>query len=184
MVKGYIAVIGAVFIWLGQYSTRTSQVCTTDGSNQGYTRRSHEPHLDLLLLLRVMDSSGFLSPKANAFSIAHLIDRARLADLAFLHHDPNYHWNSQVLLREMEGTSFECVYLLKAQVIFWDTASVLPVTLIHFIWLVIDHYPRILVNYILCGLLESSLSSTTRDLFYRAPHERWNGQTYALECSA
>ncbi|XP_074636014.1 T-box transcription factor TBX10-like isoform X1 [Acropora palmata] len=49
-----------------------------------------------------MDSSGFLSPKANAFSIAHLIDRARLADLAFLHHDPSYHWNSQVLLREME----------------------------------------------------------------------------------
>lgn len=50
-----------------------------------------------------MDSSGFLSPKANAFSIAHLIDRAQLADLAFLRQNPNYHWNSQVLLREMEG---------------------------------------------------------------------------------
>lgn len=52
-----------------------------------------------------MDSSGFLSPKANAFSIAHLIDRAQLADLAFLRQNPNYHWNSQVLLREMEGKS-------------------------------------------------------------------------------
>lgn len=52
-----------------------------------------------------MDSSGFLSPKANAFSIAHLIDRAQLADLAFLRQNPNYHWNSQVLLREMEGIS-------------------------------------------------------------------------------
>lgn len=50
-----------------------------------------------------MDSSGFLSPKANAFSIAHLIDRAQLADLAFLRQNPNYHWNSQILLREMEG---------------------------------------------------------------------------------
>ena len=50
-----------------------------------------------------MDSSGFLSPKANAFSIAHLIDRAQLADLAFLRQNPNCHWNSQVLLREMEG---------------------------------------------------------------------------------
>ncbi|XP_020613646.1 T-box transcription factor TBX10-like [Orbicella faveolata] len=49
-----------------------------------------------------MDSSGFLSPKANAFSIAHLIDRAQLADLAFLRQNPNYHWNSQILLREME----------------------------------------------------------------------------------
>lgn len=52
-----------------------------------------------------MDSSGFLSPKANAFSIAHLIDRAQLADLAFFQQNPNYHWNSQVLMREMEGRS-------------------------------------------------------------------------------
>lgn len=52
-----------------------------------------------------MDSSGFLSPKANAFSIAHLIDRAQLADLAFFQQNPSYHWNSQVLMREMEGRS-------------------------------------------------------------------------------
>ncbi|CAH3029944.1 unnamed protein product [Porites evermanni] len=49
-----------------------------------------------------MDSSGFLSPKANAFSIAHLIDRAQLADFAFFQQNPSYHWNSQVLMREME----------------------------------------------------------------------------------
>lgn len=53
-----------------------------------------------------MDSSGFLSPRANAFSIAHLIDRAQLADLAFLRgQNPNYNWNSQVLLKDMEGTT-------------------------------------------------------------------------------
>ena len=77
-------------------------MCTSDGSNQ---RSNLAGHISTFyqLLLRVMDSSGFLSPKANAFSIAHLIDRAQLADLAFLQQNPNYHWNSQVLLREMEG---------------------------------------------------------------------------------
>ena len=63
-----------------------------------------------------MDSSGFLSPKANAFSIAHLIDRAQLADLAFFQQNPSYHWNSQVLMREMEGRS---VRLTRAREICW-----------------------------------------------------------------
>lgn len=83
-------------------------MCTSDGSNQ---RSNLAGHISTFyqLLLRVMDSSGFLSPKANAFSIAHLIDRAQLADLAFLQQNPNYHWNSQVLLREMEGIIQKCV---------------------------------------------------------------------------
>ena len=49
-----------------------------------------------------MDSSGFLSPKANAFSIAHLIDGSRYPELVNIQ-GANFNWNSQRLTKTMEG---------------------------------------------------------------------------------
>ena len=77
-----------------------------------------------------MDSSGFLSPKANAFSIAHLIDRAQLADLAFLRQNPNYHWNSQILLREMEGKLLHDAEMRSSHI----TRAINHCTRIAFLW--------------------------------------------------
>lgn len=63
-----------------------------------------------------MDSSGFLSPKANAFSIAHLIDSSQFsaAELAFLKQNLNNGWNSQRLHKEMEGKPLTRVIFFSA----------------------------------------------------------------------
>ena len=52
-----------------------------------------------------MDASGtFLSPKANAFSIAHLIDASQcIQDGACMRMNDFFNWSSQVLTKEMEG---------------------------------------------------------------------------------
>lgn len=51
-----------------------------------------------------MDSSGFLSPKANAFSIAHLIDASQLSELFNVNRQsPIFGWDSQNFTRDMEG---------------------------------------------------------------------------------
>lgn len=57
-----------------------------------------------------MDSSGFLSPKANAFSIAHLIDASQLSELFNVSKEgPLFGWDSQSFTRDMEGNlSFQC----------------------------------------------------------------------------
>ena len=51
-----------------------------------------------------MDASGFLSPKANAFSIAHLIDASQcIQDGACMRMNDLFNWSSQLLTKEMEG---------------------------------------------------------------------------------
>ncbi|KAK3730827.1 hypothetical protein QZH41_009944 [Actinostola sp. cb2023] len=50
-----------------------------------------------------MDSTGFLSPKANAFSIAHLIDASQLSELFNVNNEsPIFGWDSQSFTRDME----------------------------------------------------------------------------------
>ena len=54
-----------------------------------------------------MDASGFLSPKANAFSIAHLIDASQcIQDGACMRMNDLFNWSSQLLTKEMEGERF------------------------------------------------------------------------------
>jgi hypothetical protein len=53
-----------------------------------------------------MDNSGFLSAKANAFSIAHLIDGSHhCVDLEAMRQSGSYasSWSSQQFQQEMEG---------------------------------------------------------------------------------
>jgi hypothetical protein len=51
-----------------------------------------------------MDAAGFLSPKANAFSIAHLIDASQcIQDGACMRMNELFNWSSQLLTKEMEG---------------------------------------------------------------------------------
>lgn len=51
-----------------------------------------------------MDSTGFLSPKANAFSIAHLIDASQLSELFNVSKEGSiFGWDSQSFTRDMEG---------------------------------------------------------------------------------
>ncbi|CAB3981238.1 T-box transcription factor TBX10-like isoform X1 [Paramuricea clavata] len=50
-----------------------------------------------------MDAAGFLSPKANAFSIAHLIDASQcIQDGACMRMNELFNWSSQLLTKEME----------------------------------------------------------------------------------
>ncbi|XP_001627186.3 T-box transcription factor TBX10 [Nematostella vectensis] len=50
-----------------------------------------------------MDPAGFLSPKANAFSIAHLIDASQLSELLNINRQsPIFGWDSQSFTRDME----------------------------------------------------------------------------------
>ena len=53
-----------------------------------------------------MDTAGFLSPKANAFSIAQLIDASQYPALMNLARQDvaYYNWDSVTVTRDMEGS--------------------------------------------------------------------------------
>lgn len=51
-----------------------------------------------------MDLSGLLSPKANAFSIAHLMDASQLPEfMSIRNHQAMFNWDSFRLTKDMEG---------------------------------------------------------------------------------
>ena len=51
-----------------------------------------------------MDLSGLLSPKANAFSIAHLMDASQLPEFMSIgNHQTMFNWDSFRLTKDMEG---------------------------------------------------------------------------------